>query len=145
MAVFTDLEPISYFGEQHKSFRAVGWLECESKFPKGVVTEEFFAALVRLCVNPWQPAAAAGRHACSLCRFSGGPAQLMYHNALVTLGASNVFVPAGDFVFVAPTTVVHYIDAHEYLPPADFQHAVLRCPEMKSLAYLKEIKAQGLI
>lgn len=145
MAVFKDRDPIHYLGESHKSLRAVGWLERESEFPKGDVTEEFFAALVRLCANPWEPAVAAGRHACSLCRFSGGPTQLTYRNILVTIGTSNVFVPADDVVFVAPTTVVHYVDAHEYLPPDDFQQAFLRCPEMKSRAYLKEIKAHGLI
>jgi hypothetical protein len=35
--------------------------------------------------------------------------------------------------------MAHYIDAHEYCPPEEFQKAVLACPEMKSLAYMQAL------
>jgi hypothetical protein len=56
------------------------------------------------------------------------------------MGTANVFVPAGDVVFVAPSLLLHYIDSHEYQPPSEFQRAVKACPPMKSMAYLKAVK-----
>jgi hypothetical protein len=144
MAFFEDLSSCSYFGKWEESLVAVGWLESEDKLTKGPVGEGFFAALVRLCVEPWQPLAVAGRQPCSFCRFTKGPGQLSYRGMTVVLGAANVFVPGAERVFVAPTMIVHYIDAHEYAPPLEFQDAVMRCPEMKSIAYLKEMKARGI-
>ncbi|NNB86422.1 hypothetical protein HJC10_33875 [Corallococcus exiguus] len=47
-------------------------------------------------------------------------------------------------MFIAPTMIVHYIDAHEYVPPMEFQEAALKCPEMRSMAYLKAIRACGI-
>ena len=85
-----------------------------------------------------------GRQRCPLCRHTGGPAELSYGGMKVRLGSANVFVPTEQYVFVAPTLVVHYIDAHEYAPPEVFQQAVLSCPQMKSRAYLAEMKARGL-
>ncbi|MCY1044054.1 hypothetical protein OV208_22245 [Corallococcus sp. bb12-1] len=144
MAYFQDLAPCSYFGRWEASLLAVGWLESEHVFTKGAVGEDFFAALIRLCMQPWQPAVLAGRHPCPLCRFTGGPGPVTYQGLTVSIGAANVFVPALERVFVAPTMIAHYIDAHEYAPPQVFQEAVLRCPEMRSMAYLKAIRAQGL-
>ena len=124
--------------------KAVGWLDRGRAFSTGPVAEEFFAALVRLCVNPWQPAAAAGRHPCTLCRFSGGPATLVYCSMKVTLGSANVFVPASDCIYMAPSLIIHYVDAHDYQPPAVFQRAVTACPEMRSMAYLKQLRSRIL-
>ncbi|MCP3163829.1 DUF7919 family protein [Myxococcus qinghaiensis] len=144
MAYFADLAPCSYFPAGQDVLLSVGWLEEGHSFTQGVVSEDFFEALVRLCVNPWQPVAFAGRHECSLCRFSGGPGTLVYRDMTVSFGGANVFVPGADRVFVAPTSVVHYIDAHGYAPPREFQAAVMGCPEMRSMAYLKALKARGL-
>ena len=65
----------------------------------------------------------------------GGPPA----NDSVTLGRDNVYIPTDGRVFVAPSLVIHYIDAHHYQPPDDFQAAVLNCPEMRSMAYLKAL------
>ncbi|WP_426746927.1 hypothetical protein VZQ01_03915 [Myxococcus faecalis] len=144
MAHFEDLSPCAYFPGGDDRLVAVGWLEREHPFPRGEVDADFFAALVRLCVEPWQPVVFAGRHACSLCRFSGGPGALSYDSLTVSLGSANVFVPDGTRVFVAPTTVLHYLDAHGYTPPREFQEAVLRCPPMRSMPYLRALKESGL-
>jgi hypothetical protein len=141
---FKDLDSCSYFGKWEELLTAVGWLEDGNDFAKGTVREDFFTALVRLCAEPWQPVAVAGRQPCPFCRFTKGPGQLLYGGMTVALGAANVFVPGVDRVFVAPTMIVHYIDAHEYAPPPEFQDAVMRCPGMKSFAYLKAMKARGI-
>ena len=143
MTGIRDLSVLPSFMNLKKAVTAVGWLERGMEYPKGPVSEEFFAALVRLCVNPWQPAAAAGRHPCSFCQFSGGPATVTYRGMTVLMGAANVYVPASDCIFVAPSLIVHYVDAHEYQPPAAFQCAVMECPEMRSLAYLTQLKSHG--
>jgi hypothetical protein len=47
-------------------------------------------------------------------------------------------------VYVAPSLVVHYIDAHQYAPPDAFQHAVTSCPPMRSMDYFKAIRKHGI-
>lgn len=141
---FKDLDACTYFGRWSESLSAIGWLQIGHDFRKGPVSEEFFAALVRLLINPWQPVAMGGRGSCGFCRFSMGPAHLSYGGSTVALGTTNLFVPGAEGIFVAPSLIAHYIDAHEYCPPDVFQEAVVGCPEMRSLAYLKKIKAGGL-
>lgn len=50
---------------------------------------------------------------------------------------------ANGCIYIAPSTVIHYIDAHHYCPPDEFQKAVVNCPEMRSMNYLKAILANG--
>jgi hypothetical protein len=61
-----------------------------------------------------------------------------------TVGFKNVFVPGNDKIYVAPELILHYIDQHGYSPPAEFQQAVLDCPTMRSVAYLRAILKLGL-
>ncbi|WP_437669808.1 hypothetical protein [Sorangium sp. So ce131] len=145
MAYYADLSPCDYFGRWQDVLRAVGWLEPGHPFATGPVPEELFGALVRLLSEPWQPVAAGGSQRCPYCRFTGGPRELRYEGTAIRVGANNLFVPASDGVHVAPSLIAHYIDAHDYRPPPAFQQAVLRCPEMRSIAYLKEIRARGLV
>lgn len=144
MAFFPDLAHCSYFRQWEDSLTAIGWLESGHEFIKGTVSETFFTALVRLCVDPWQPVVFFGYHRCQFCRFSEGPTQLHYQELTVELGNANVFVPGTERVYVAPTSIVHYIDAHEYAPPLAFQDAVLHCPKMKSFSYFKVLGAHGI-
>ncbi len=81
-----------------------------------------------------------GWHDCDFCRVSSGPRQLTLDNVSVDLGNTNLFIPAGDRLLVAPSLILHYIDAHEYSPPTEFCDAVLACPEMRSMDYLKMIR-----
>lgn len=141
MASYADLSPCDYFGRWSELLIAVGWLDHPPASPCGPVSRDFFDRLAELLVDPWQPVVAAGRFPCPFCRFSGGPAQQAFGESVVTMGAANIFVPGEDRVFVAPSLVLHTIDAHGYCPPEVFQDAVLRCPPMKSIAYLKEVRA----
>jgi hypothetical protein len=145
MAQFADLAPCSYFGKWENELLAVGWLESGSEFRRGAVDPSVFSSLVRLCANPWQPLVVMGRQPCPFCRFTGGPGQISFEGTQVQMGSANLFVPGTEKVFVAPTMVVHYIDAHEYAPPVEFQEAVLRCPPMRSFEYLKQMKARGMV
>lgn len=146
MSHFEDLSRNSYFGRWEDVLISVGWLDRAHEYPRGTVSVDFFRALARLLVDPWQPAIFAGREPCSLCQFSGGPGMLVFEGSEVRLGSTNLFVPSPrqSKVFVAPSLVVHYIDAHGYVPPEEFQVAVLQCPTMGSLAYRRLLRERGL-
>ena len=124
---------------------AVGWLSPDETFERGKVPQEFVSALFRLLLNPWQPAIAMGFHACPFCEFSGGPSsfQMMESNESVSMGSTNLYVPEDGRVFVFPSLGIHYIDAHQFRPPSEFQQAVLNCPKMRSMDYLKALRTNA--
>jgi hypothetical protein len=133
MVWFADLSPCTYFGEECASFlRAVGWLERAKPFPSGPVESEVFGRLVELLKNPWQPGMFMGFHRCDLCLYEGNATSVR-----------NLFIPGGSVVFVCPELVVHYMNAHWYRPPDEFCRAVLACPAMRSVPYLKALLASG--
>lgn len=145
MSHFDDLSPNSYFGRWEDVLISVGWLDGSADYPHGAVSLDFFRALVRLLLDPWQPGVFAGRAPCSLCQFSDGPGTLTFEGNRIQLGSANLFVPSPQGkVFVAPSLVAHYIDAHGYAPPEEFQKAVLECPPMGSLPYRKALLERGL-
>jgi hypothetical protein len=145
MAYFADLSPCTYFGEVPAAkLVAVGWLEPGFSYSMGDVDEPFFKQLVKLLHDPWEPCAFAGFHTCGLCRFVNAPCRFDYDNSSLQLGTRNLFVPAQNCFFVAPSLVVHYISAHGYAPPESFRHAVMQCPEMRSMAYLRALAKLGL-
>jgi hypothetical protein len=144
MAHYEDLAPCDYFGVRDDRLLAVGWLEREHAFPQGPVSQAFFESLAELLTNPWQPAALGGRHPCAFCMFTGGPAAVRMRDTDVLMGVSNLFVPTEEVVFVAPSLVLHYIDAHEYAPPDAFRRAVAGCPPMRSMDYLRAIRRHGV-
>jgi hypothetical protein len=133
-----DLAPLA-----HPRLIAVGWLARGEAYVRGPVDTAFVDALVGLLENPWQPSVPVGAHRCELCRISGGPARLHHAGRSIPLGALNLYVPYEDNIFVSPSLIAHYLDAHEYAPPAIYREAVLRCPPMRSVAYLRAILRNG--
>jgi len=124
--------------------KAVGWLDSSHEYSMGHVSVDFFEKLVALLKNPWSPVVTAGRHRCSFCLFTGGPSDLSYAGDTVILGSSILIVPTNEALFVAPSMIAHYVDAHKYSPPTMFVQAVLNCPEMRSISYLRMIRAHGV-
>lgn len=144
MTTYSDLGPIGYFPFKDSSaLRAVGWLGAEAEFSRGQVPHDFFAKLVALLVDPWEPVTAFGIHRCELCQFTGGPGAVQFAGTTIRLGASNLFVPGAGCIYVAPSLVVHYIDAHGYRPPEEFVQAVLRCPPTRSMEFKRLLLANG--
>lgn len=133
MAWFADLSPCTYFGEEYASYlQSVGWLERGKPFATGEVAVEVFTRLVEYIKDPWQPLQLMGFHRCDLCLYDGGVAS-----------HKNVFIPADGIIFVCPEGIVHYMIAHWYQPPDVFCQAVLACPPMRSMDYLKALLASG--
>jgi hypothetical protein len=121
----------------------VGWIDTGFPYSQGDVDEQFVAKLVELLVDPWQPAVAMGRHQCPFCRFSGGPVTFQFRDKSVSLGGNNLLVPASGVIYVAPSLILHYIDSHGYMPPEQFRRAVMECPPMRSMLYLKALLTNG--
>ena len=144
MAWFEDRMPIHYFALADASrLRAIGWLEPGHSFPIGEVTHQEFASIFELAVEPWQPSRFLGFHDCGFCRFSEGPSSMVFGARRVEVGCNNLFVPAGDVVFVAPSMILHYVDAHGYRPPDEFLEAIEQCPRMGSREYLDALITAG--
>jgi hypothetical protein len=133
-----DLTPID-----HAQLIAVGWLSGRYNYTRGPVKDAFVQALFRALKNPWQPAANGGHHQCEFCRITGGPRELEYGGITISVGNANLYVPAPGYVFCAPSLIAHYIDAHEYAPPDAFQQAVIECPPMCSIPYLRAVLTSG--
>ncbi len=145
MSHFDDMSPNDYFGRWEDILLSIGWLDDARAFPQGEVSTEFFRALVQLLVEPWQPGVLAGRAECAICQFSGGPGVLTFEANRIQLGSANLFVPGPNGkVFVSPSLVAHYVDAHRYVPPEEFQRAVIECPTMGTLPYRKALFERGL-
>lgn len=132
MAWYPDLSMCSYFGPEFGAcLLAVGWLERGHSFPTGSVDPAVYARLLELLKNPWEPAITLGFHRCDLCLYEGVP------------GKRNLFIPADGKVLVCPELITHYMNAHAYQPPEEFCRAVLACPAMRSMAYLKALLADA--
>lgn len=138
MTFFADLEPWG-----HPQLLAVGWLESGHDYQTGKVSEAFFSKLVSLFANPWQPSVTLGFHGCDLCQFTGAPGALSYKGHTASIGNANLCVPGDGVIYIAPSLVLHYIDAHCYAPPEVFQSAVLACPGSRGMAYMKALRSNG--
>ena len=146
MSWFRDLDRYAYIPDtaaEDSKLVAVGWLEKGQPYTTGEVRDDIVDKLLTLLVDPWQPAVSAGHHRCSFCRISGGPGGLNHLGQLVKMGNLNLFVPGAGCIYVAPSSIPHYIDAHEYWPPVEFCDAVLACPDMRTPEYLRAILANG--
>lgn len=142
MVWVADLEPLA-----HGRVLPVGWLTRGRDYTRGSASAKFIKALSGLLVDPWhpRPTLAPSFHRCDFCRFSGGPRFTSVAGRPLEIGRRVLFVPSGRRVFMAPTMIVHYVDAHEYAPPRDFVKAVLACPPMKSRDYLRAVEPFKLL
>lgn len=143
MTYFADIAPCTLYG-YYPSVVAVGWLEPEHPYTKGAADPAFVSALAEALVDPWAPAALAGRHSCRFCGDDRSHS-FMHGDRRIALGVSNVLVPSAVSVYLAPSLVLHYIADHGYLPPRMFVEAVLACPPMRSPEYFGMLQAHGVV
>ena len=144
MSWYRDLSPFVDFGDERAGkLLAVGWLMPSESYPKGEMPESVFEKLCQLLQNSWNPVLPAGFHQCEFCRFTGGGISHFKNYKVSALSCVSLYVPGDGVIYVAPESVAHYIDAHNYCPPKEFCDAVMNCPEMRSVTYLKAILANG--
>ena len=94
----------------------IGWLSRDVPFPIGDTSSDFRQALQRLAAHPVN--VCVGHHDCEFCDIR----QLQ-----LPCGNGEIHVPAasGAVSYAAPELVPHYVEAHRYLPPAEFIEAVI--------------------
>jgi hypothetical protein len=68
------------------------------------------------------------------------PYKESWGNVQIKLGASNLFIPGSDQVYIAPSLLLHYIVRHGYLPPDEFCESVLRCPPVDTRTYFEAFR-----
>jgi hypothetical protein len=136
MVYYPDLTRLDYFPVGETTIlKAVGWLSIGQDFKTGQVSHIFFERLQELMKFAWQPFQSMGVHLCELCQFA--------EYEQTPCGNKNLFIPFDGVIFVAPELILHYVNAHHYLPPQIFIDAVMQCPEMGSMAYKKAVLANG--
>jgi hypothetical protein len=129
---YEDLTECDYFGKEYaKILTAVGWLENGKPFSHGKVSKDFYDKLCEVSKNPWAFCMFCGKHECDFCQFHG------------KFGGMNLFIPHNGKIYVCPELITHYINAHLYFPPIEFIEAVLACPPMRSMDYLKKMLENG--
>jgi hypothetical protein len=129
---YEDLTKCDYFGEEYaKLLTAVGWLENGKPLSIGKAPQDFYEKLCEISKNPWAFSFFCGMHECNLCQFEG------------KFGGNNIFIPHDGKIYVCPELITHYINKHHYLPPDRFIEAVLACPTMRSMEYLKKMLENG--
>lgn len=148
MSWYDDLAPCDYLGPEHAAgLKAVGWLEEGREYRRDKCDPRFVHKLVLLLADPWEHERATDPHYCSLCSFSRGPSEFRLWQSPgmppVPMGNRNLFVPGAGFLYIVPSLVLHYIDAHQYAPPEEFVKAVLECPPVRSQDYSKAVHANG--
>lgn len=145
MAFYEDLAPCDYFGPEFAAgLRAVGWLEEGKPWRRGKVEARLVHKLALLLSEPWEHERPADPHACSLCPFTGGPVEFRLARSAgmpaVPLGNRNLYVPGAGVLYVVPSLVLHYMDAHEYAPPEAFTEALWACPPVRSKDYGEAVR-----
>ena len=135
---YADLSPCTSFPPFEGNLLAVGWLERRREYrrrqgPPTHSLQSVWESLKLMSKDPWTPVAFGGSHGCDLCCFEAE-----------ARGISNIFIPGDGVVYVCPGLIAHYMNVHEYEPPEVFCRAVLDCPPMGTMDYLKAIRAGGL-
>jgi hypothetical protein len=99
---------------------AVGWLDKSQPFPQRKPSPEFLAKLKEFARRYGDSArtlgwgAMGGCHSCAFCDKA--------------LGFGSFGVPAGEKLYYAPDMIAHYVEQHDYDPPAEFISAVMASP-----------------
>jgi hypothetical protein len=139
MAYFQDLSPYAYGHRGHPAVVHVGWLDSTHPFRKGAVESRLIEKMKLLSRTPVE--LYRGKHFCDLCTeppnlektfTSKAPGLVRYIDPNCSWArwmdqrSSNgeIRVRYGELTFAAPLLIVHYIEEHGYLPPAEFLKAI---------------------
>jgi hypothetical protein len=135
MTYFSDHSPYAYGHGSHPGVVHVGWLDNIHPYPKGTVDARLIEKMKLLASNPVE--LYRGKHICELCVEPPDLVKTTQPNRVVldpncswarwvNQRSSNgeIRVSGKGIIFAAPVLIVHYIEAHNYLPPTAFLRAV---------------------
>jgi hypothetical protein len=121
---FADLTPYTYFDGEGPDVLNVGWLEPDHPYPRGEAPAGLLSRLEELAEERVRQT--RGYHHCGFCmRDVQAVAGEGGWFAAVAHESAELRVPGDGVTYAAPLLVLHYIEEHGYLPPAEFCAAVL--------------------
>lgn len=139
MAYFPDLSPYAYRHGSHPGVVHVGWLDNEHPYPTGSVDDRLIEKIRWLASKPVE--LYRGKHICELCVEPADVVKTSLHNratidpecswakwAAGRWSNGEIRVTRGGMTFAAPLLIVHYLEAHQYLPPDEFLKAIEETP-----------------
>ena len=106
----------------------VGWLDGTHHFPIGKIESSLIEKIKQLASKPVE--LYRGKHVCELCIgapdiFVGKAINPVWAEWAEQRSSNGEFRVSGkQVIFAAPVLIVHYIEEHGYLPPAEFLEAV---------------------
>ena len=121
--------------------RAIGWIAYPHPFERGSAPLAFILRLGQLVDESCIAFALyhfLGTMKCSVCVAEGTP------SPGPVWSQDTILVPGDGEVFVAPAGIVHYVEAHSYLPPDSFIEATRKCPAVGSPNYMTALRAANL-
>ena len=125
MTYFDDLSQYSYLPEEEEDILNVGWLDKDHAFPRGVTSDEFIERLAWLSIYS-SVKQTPGIHGCMLCPVAAfGFHNISHEGKSHILGSAEIRVKGNRATYAAPDLLIHYVLAHEYLPPEDFVSGVI--------------------
>ena|SRR5438105_9938978 len=134
MRYFPDYSPYAYGHASHRGVVHVGWLDNIHPYPKGMVDVRLIGKMKSLARTPWNFIGASTSVNCALNRpgllKQSCPTGASTRTVLAGNGPANAQVMvkleclAKGLYSLPPVLIVHYIEAHGYLPPAEFLRAV---------------------
>jgi hypothetical protein len=135
MTYFPDHSPYGYGHRLYPGVVHIGWLDNVHPYPKGDVDARLIEKMKALASDPVE--LYRGKHICELCLVPPDLVKTNLPNRAVLdpncswarwVGqrSSNgeIRVSGEGMVFAAPVLIVHYIEAHNYSPSAEFLKAV---------------------
>lgn len=145
MSVHEDLSAFpGLVSESGVCFLSIGWIGIDSAFPTGPSPDSFVRKLAALVSTPFIGGPVpAGIHPCELCHPSAVTKSSFAGYTLSSQSSRYILVPSKSAIYVAPEAVGHYVVCHRYLPPGEFQDAVLSCPPPNTQEFKKLFLASG--
>jgi len=127
---FDDLSNDTYLG--HCPYlKSIGWLGAGHEFTTGDPPADLVALLEEQLKDHWCCFACAGRHGCEFCQAEGRE----------HLDSRNFIIPGKTTAYLAPGMILHYVQQHRYLPPAEFIEALRDCPPRRSEEFMAGVHA----
>jgi hypothetical protein len=124
---FRDLAPYEYdLPSKVPNVFMIGWLDDNAEFERGEADVAFLNAL-RSLYPSHQVNKMRGYHKCQLCHTTKNKGAIEA-SIDVDLGSAELWIPSSDksVIFAAPDMILHYIETHQYSPPASYKQAVIQ-------------------
>lgn len=123
--IYGDLTEYSHMVEPYafSNVLNVGWIDLQGSFPTGVVSNSVKEALLNLAFGQYAAKAVVEpSRALPVCPECGGAVRIERDGKVLT--DSELWVPGKGKTYASPVLVIHYTEAHNYLPPQEFLDAV---------------------